>query len=70
MDEFGWLYFVDRRGDTYRWKGENVSAAETEAAVAKAMAGAEVDVVAYGVKVRGKHMWTHFPPSPLRTIGT
>ena len=61
MDEFGWLYFVDRRGDTYRWKGENVSAAETEAAVAKAMTGAaEVDVVAYGVKVRGKHMWTHF----------
>ena len=50
-DEEGYLYFCDRSGDTFRWKGENVSTSEVEG-VLQRVAGLN-DVAVYGVKVHG-----------------
>ncbi|CAI5454641.1 unnamed protein product [Caenorhabditis angaria] len=48
-DELGYLYFKDRRGDTFRWKGENVSTTEVEGILQPVM---EVeDATVYGVEV-------------------
>lgn len=47
----GWVRFHDRLGDTYRWKGENVSAGEVRDAVAKL--GGVSDAVVWGVKLPG-----------------
>ena len=50
-DEYGYVYFHDRIGDSFRWHGENVSTAEVEATMSKIL-GLR-DVVVYGVKVPG-----------------
>jgi acyl-CoA synthetase (AMP-forming)/AMP-acid ligase II len=45
------LYFSDRLGDTFRWKGENVSTTEVQEALSSLHGVAEVN--AYGVRVNG-----------------
>ncbi|MDB6042671.1 MAG: long-chain-acyl-CoA synthetase [Gammaproteobacteria bacterium] len=50
-DEHGYFYFVDRVGDTYRWKGENVSTGEVTAVIT-ACPGVS-DAAVYGVTVPG-----------------
>jgi len=49
MDEDGYVYFKDRIGDTFRWKGENVSTTEVEAVISKVVD--LKDTIVYGVEI-------------------
>ena len=51
-DQFGYMYFCDRLGDTYRWRGENVATVEVENIISKNLDSTEV--VVYGVEVPGQ----------------
>ncbi|XP_066516576.1 long-chain fatty acid transport protein 1-like [Hoplias malabaricus] len=51
MDELGYMYFRDRSGDTYRWRGENISTTEVEGVLSSLLN--QTDVAVYGVSVPG-----------------
>jgi len=50
-DEKGYFYFVDRVGDTFRWKGENVATSEVTEAICAFRGVKEANV--YGVAIPG-----------------
>lgn len=51
QDQSGWVKFQDRVGDTFRWKGENVSAGEVRDHICQIPT--VHDAVVYGVKLKG-----------------
>jgi fatty-acyl-CoA synthase len=51
-DADGYFYFVDRIGDTFRWKGENVSTTEVEETIGQFPGVEESNV--YGVSIPGR----------------
>jgi acyl-CoA synthetase (AMP-forming)/AMP-acid ligase II len=50
-DKYGYLYFCDRTGDTFRWKGENVSTVEVENILMDILK--QSDIMVFGVSVPG-----------------
>jgi fatty-acyl-CoA synthase len=51
LDESGFFHFVDRLGDTFRWKGENVATSEVNEAILECPG--IIDATTYGVAVPG-----------------
>jgi len=51
QDAQGFFYFVDRVGDTFRWKGENVATSEVNDAVLECQG--VVEATTYGVAIPG-----------------
>jgi fatty-acyl-CoA synthase len=51
-DAHGYFYFIDRVGDTYRWKGENVATSEVSEAITTFPGIQEANV--YGVAIVGQ----------------
>jgi len=51
LDEQGFFHFVDRVGDTFRWKGENVATSEVNDAIRQCEG--VLDATTYGVEVAG-----------------
>lgn len=51
MDARGYIYFVDRAGDTFRWKSENVATSEVAEAISRFDGVDQANV--YGVAVPG-----------------
>ncbi|MBR0847736.1 long-chain-acyl-CoA synthetase [Bradyrhizobium diazoefficiens] len=51
LDDKGFFHFVDRIGDTFRWKGENVATSEVNDAV-RDFTGV-IDATTYGVAIPG-----------------
>jgi fatty-acyl-CoA synthase len=51
QDRLGYFYFVDRVGDTYRWKSENVSTSEVSEVLGRAPGVVQANV--YGVEIPG-----------------
>ncbi len=50
-DKMGYFYFIDRIGDTFRWKGENVATSEVSETLTQYRGISEANV--YGVKIEG-----------------
>ncbi|KOC70673.1 Long-chain fatty acid transport protein 4, partial [Habropoda laboriosa] len=71
-DEFGYLFFKDRTGDTFRWKGENVSTSEVEAIISNVVNYR--DCIVYGVEIPGlevdlkEHLATYAVPRFIRIL--
>jgi fatty-acyl-CoA synthase len=51
LDEQGFFHFVDRLGDTFRWKGENVATSEVNDAIRECRG--VLDSTTYGVEIVG-----------------
>lgn len=63
MDDLGYMYFKDRSGDTFRWRGENVSTTEVEGILSHILS--KTDVAVYGVEVPGN---LEFKSSASRSV--